>query len=211
MPTGARRWLVAVLLTYAVVLASAPGADGRARRAVKTTDVCYDVNRPIPDEGRVGDFIELKSPTLPLANGSTVLDTDARVRIVHPAVGQLDVALVGPIGVMMPLSFGNGGDGDDFGSGPTDCGASFAVFDDEAATPIQAITPAAAPFAGSFRPEGALSVMDTNWADGLWRFYVDDTMAGNQGTVEAIGLQITYRCIVGRKRCGKHHPRRRHR
>ena len=44
----------------------------------------------------------------------------------------------GPEGQTRQPPTGNGGDGDDYGSGSTDCGGTFTIFDDGAAVPITA-------------------------------------------------------------------------
>jgi subtilisin-like proprotein convertase family protein len=209
MGWGGRCGFLLALLAAAVVfdLIEAPRADARAKRIVKKTDVCVDTNRPIPDGGTVGDFTQISVPTPPLANGSQVLDADLRVRVTHQAVGELHILLVTPVGLMVPLTVGNGGTGDGFGTGPTDCGAVFTIFDDQAPASIQGIPSVGTAVAGSFRPEGLLSAAFLSWADGAWRFYVDDTAGGNQGAVEALGLSLSYRCVKGRKLCRRKHGR----
>lgn len=120
------------------------------------------------------------------------------MRLTHPAVGELDVLVTSPVGIMFPLTLGNGVSGDDLGSGATDCRASFATFDDQAPTPIQAITAGGAPFAGRYWPEQPLAASKFTPGDGDWRFYFDDLVVGNAGTVEAIGLKLKHRYIVRR-------------
>jgi len=56
--------------------------------------------------------------------------------------------------------------------------------------------PPFAPFAGRFRPVQALHGHDGTYGSGDWRFYFDDVVAGNAGTVEAIGLRLKYRYVV---------------
>jgi subtilisin-like proprotein convertase family protein len=196
--------LVFAAAAAACLFADVTSADAR-KRVVKQMDVCIDVDRAIPDGGRMGDFLHIPLPTRPLANGAQVLDADVRIRLTHPALAELDILLVTPVGLMVPLTLGNGGTGHDLGANATDCRADFAIFDDQAPTPISGVT--SAPFVGRFRPEGALGAAYGSWADGAWRFYLDDTVAGNQGVVEALGLGLTYRCIKGRKRC-RGHPKR---
>jgi subtilisin-like proprotein convertase family protein len=203
MSRNGRGGLLLILLAAVVAFDpfGPPTAEGRAKRIVKKADVCVDTSRAIPDGGQLGDFLHIPVPTRPLANGAQVLDADLRIRVSHPAVGELDVLLVTPVGLMVPLTAGNGGTGDDFGAGANDCGAQFTVFDDEAPTSIQGIPPTSAPFAAGFRPESPLAAADLSWADGAWRLYIDDTAAGSAGVVEALGLNLTYRCVKGRKRC----------
>jgi hypothetical protein len=56
------------------------------------------------------------------------------------------------------------------------------VFDDEAAT---SITAGAAPFSGSFRPEGSLATLDGKTANGTWRLRVADDANIDTGTLQA--------------------------
>ena len=204
---GGRGPLLLLLAAAACLFATVPIAEA-GKRIVKRTDACVDTSRSIPDDGRQGDFIQIPLPTRPLANGAQVLDADIRIRLTHPAVGDLEILLVTPVGLMVPLTLGSGGMGGDLGANATDCGADFAIFDDHAPIPIRGVTSASAPLVGRFRPEGALGAAYGSWADGHWRFYVDDTIAGNQGVVEALGMSLTYRCIKGRKRCRPHRAQR---
>ena len=178
---------------------------------MKTVEVCVDTQLAIPDGGRAGDFVNAAVPTGHLPVGAKVLDTKVGLRLTHPAVGELDVLLVAPVGIMVPLTLGNGGSGDDLGSGPTGCGAAFTTFDDAAPTSIREVGAANAPFVGSFRPEQPLAGPKLTWGDGEWRFYFDDLAAGNPGVVDALGLELTYRCFSKRKGCGKKSLERRRR
>jgi hypothetical protein len=119
-------------------------------------------------------------------------------------VGDLSVVIVSPVGALTPLTAaGNGGDGDDFGSGGTGCGATFTTFDDEAASPIRGAPATQAPFAAPFRPHLPLAAHDGSFGSGDWRFYVDDTAAGGAGVVEALSLRLGYEYIVRKKKKAK--------
>jgi subtilisin-like proprotein convertase family protein len=192
------RWLLALAACCLVV---ASGADARGKTATKRANVCVDTMLAIPDGGRPGDFVNTAIRTSHLPRGAQVLEADVRIRLSHPAVGELDVLVASPVGILVPLTLGNGGSGDDLGSGATDCRATFATFDDQAPISVRAITAATSPFAGSYRPEQPLAATRFTPGDGDWRFYFDDLAAGNQGAVEAIGLRLKYRCKVERKRC----------
>jgi subtilisin-like proprotein convertase family protein len=192
-----------VLLAAACALIAVPAAAAKPKKTVvKSVDSCVDARLAIPDDGRAGDFVNEAVPTGHLPVGAKVLDADVGLRLTHAAVGELDILLVAPVGLMVPLTLGNGGSGDDFGGGATGCGASFTWFDDAAPTSIRSVGPAAAPFAGSFRPERPLATPNLTWGDGAWRFYFDDRVAGNPGVVEALTLSLTYRCFRKRKGCG---------
>jgi hypothetical protein len=62
------------------------------------------------------------------------------------------------------------------------------VFDDDAAT---SVTGAAAPFTGSFRPEGDLSALEGTLATGDWTLRISDTSRKVTGTLVSWSLAIT--------------------
>jgi hypothetical protein len=61
-------------------------------------------------------------------------------------------------------------------------------FDDEAATPIGSGSP---PFAGSFRPETALSAYDGKSAPGTWTLVMDNVYFSVEGVLQWWALRIT--------------------
>jgi uncharacterized repeat protein (TIGR01451 family) len=77
------------------------------------------------------------------------------------------------------LSNRRGGNGDNFIN---------TVFDDEAAL---AIATGSAPFAGSFRPDSALSALDGQAINGTWQLKITDLAPSDLGSVTAFGLDIT--------------------
>ncbi len=208
MTAGGRvRWGIAVA---GVAILAVPAAQAQAKKVVRTVTktFCSDTALPIPDGPASGDFVGGLVSTgkgcpkklicgyggLPL--GAKVRDVDAKLRVTHPAVGDLTVLLVNPVGGLTTLTARNGGAGADFGFGSTGCGAGFTTFDDSAPTSIEGAGPAQAPFGGSFRPQVPLSQNHGTFGAGDWRFYFDDQAAGNQGTVEAVGIRLKYRYIV---------------
>jgi subtilisin-like proprotein convertase family protein len=185
----------AAIFVASVCVFAVPAVEAKAKKAVKTFTLerCVNAAQPIPDSGAVGDYVPVSVPTGPMPYGARVVDVDASVRVSHPAVGELDVLLVAPVGIVIPLTLGNGGSGDNLGTGAAGCGGVFTSFDDEAPSSIRAVTAANAPFAGGFQPEQPLALANKTFADGDWRFYVDDTSASNPGLLEAAAFKLTWR------------------
>jgi Proprotein convertase P-domain len=97
------------------------------------------------------------------------------------------------------LSTDNGRSGNDYGSGATDCTGTFTVFDDAAATPINAGPPTAVPpFASSFRPQQPLSALKGSRTKGRWQLAVSDDDATVVGTLGC--WQLTISSKVKKKR-----------
>jgi len=69
----------------------------------------------------------------------------------------VQISLVAPDNTTVPLATNRGSSGQNFGTGNNDCTGVHTVFDDAAATAISA---GAAPFAGSFKPESPLQLMN---------------------------------------------------
>ena len=185
------------VLAVCVALLAIPAVQAEAKKAVRTATkaVCADLSLPVPDGPTRGDFVAGLVSTgkrcprklicgyggLPL--GARVRDVNAKLRVTHPAVGDLTVLLVDPTGGLSTLTAGGVG-GADFGAGPTGCTGAFTTFDDS----------------GDVRPLQPLARHNGSFGSGDWRFYFDDTVAGNAGVVEAIGIRLTYRYVVRRKR-----------
>ena len=133
-----------------------------------------DVPKAIPDNGTV-------QSTLTVSGAGVIVDLDVRnVDITHSFDSDLEITLIGPGGSpTATLANNRGGSGDNFVS---------TGFDDEAATAIGA---AAAPFAGTFRPETPLSVFDGRPQAGTWTLRVADQVAQDTGTLTAWGLRKT--------------------
>ena len=119
--------------------------------------------------------------------GSHIFITDVNAlitSITHTFDGDLDIFLISPFGTQVELSTDNGGGGDNFTN---------TVFDDAAAT---SITAGAAPFTGSFRPEGLLSAFNGQDAFGTWTLRVTDDEGADIGLINSWGLDIEGRTTV---------------
>ncbi|MBL8115724.1 MAG: proprotein convertase P-domain-containing protein [Acidobacteria bacterium] len=110
-----------------------------------------------------------------------------KVRANHTFVGDVEFSLVHPDGTVVLLSDNRGGSGDNFGTGANDCSGTKTVFDDGAATAIAAGT---APFAGTFRPDGALSALNGKPIAGTWNIRVQDTAATDFGTLFCADIEV---------------------
>lgn len=132
---------------------------------------------PIPDPGTVNS-------TITVADTGPIIDVNVKIgSLSHTKDQDLDIFLISPIGTRIELTTDNGGNGDNYVN---------TVFDDEA---ITAITAGAAPFTGSFKPEGVLSAVDGQAANGVWTLEVTDDNSTNTGTLTSWSLTITrYGC-----------------
>ena len=119
-----------------------------------------------------------------------IKDVNVSVRISHTFVDDLYLLLTDPKGNPVKLSTGNGDEGDDYGSGATDCTGAFTFFDDSAATAITAGTP---PFDGPHAPEDSLSDLKGGKTKGAWRLHVIDGDGPTGGTLHCWELQIKYK------------------
>lgn len=129
--------------------------------------------QPVP----INDF-QTANMFLIISDSFTITDLNVTVMIEHTYDADLEIVVRHPNGLGIPLSFGNGGSGNDFRA---------TTFDDEAATSIGSGSP---PFRGSFRPEVpmGLSALDGTSAQGTWRLEVEDTAGGDVGQILCYSL-----------------------
>ncbi len=130
-----------------------------------------DVPKTIPNLATITSI-------LPISQTGTIIDLDVKLNITHSYDADLDVFLIAPDGNRVELFTDVGSSGDNFTN---------TVLDDEAAT---AITSGTAPFTGSYRPEGSLSVLDGKSITGTWTLEITDDAAGNTGTLNSWSLII---------------------
>ena len=109
---------------------------------------------------------------------SEITDVNVTVNITHTWDSDLTLTLTSPGGIIVILSDGNGSSGDNY----TDT-----VFDQEATDPI---TSGAAPFTGTFQPEGDLSLLYGEFSGGDWTLNVSDGAGGDTGTINSWSLEI---------------------
>ena len=108
-----------------------------------------------------------------------VLDVNVRVSLTHTWDSDVDMFLRHPDGTLVELSTDNGSSGDNY---------SNTLFDDEAALSVAG---QAAPFAGTFRPEGLLSSLDGKPAAGTWKLEIFDDENQDTGTLTSWSLELT--------------------
>ncbi|MEX2118184.1 MAG: S8 family serine peptidase [Pirellulales bacterium] len=167
-----------------VVSASAVSADGAynglaGSLTAKNLDNDYSVTyassnvpKNIPDGGTVLSTL--------MAGAHMVLDVNVQLNIKHARVEDLDVYLTAPNGTKVELFTDVGGAGKNFTN---------TVLDDEASAPI---TSGAAPFSGSYRPEGSLAAFDGKNSQGVWVLSVSDDKKGQKGTLNQWSITVLY-------------------
>lgn len=109
-----------------------------------------------------------------------ITDINVTVNVDHPYDGQLYLTLLSPGNTPVILANYLGGSGDNYTN---------TTFDDEAAA---AISTGLAPFTGSFRPYFDLGRLDGSSPNGTWKLRMDDSAAGNAGTLLSWSMQISY-------------------
>jgi subtilisin-like proprotein convertase family protein len=125
----------------------------------------------VPDGGSTNSSVTVSGITTPIAKVTVSLNIN------HGSDSDLDLFLQGPDGTLVELSTDNGGTGNNYGNS---C-AQRTTFDDAAGT---AITSGAAPFFGTFRPEGKLSDFRGKFGadvNGTWTLLVSDDTANAIG------------------------------
>ncbi len=110
------------------------------------------------------------------------------IKISHSYDADLDIFLVSPNGTTIELSTDNGGSGDHYGSNTANDLGPYTCFDMSAAT---AVTAGAAPFAGTYRPEGDFIFANNGQnPNGNWTLRVYDDAGGDIGTL--LYWQLTF-------------------
>lgn len=117
--------------------------------------------------------------TLTVHDAATIIDLNVQLNITHTWDTDLDIFLIAPDGTRIELSTDNGAGGDNY---------TATIFDDEAATAITAGSP---PFAGSYKPESPLSVLDGTMTNGNWILEVGDDFPVDNGTLNSWSLLVT--------------------
>jgi autotransporter-associated beta strand protein len=132
----------------------------------------------IPDESLLIDFVFVSDFTGHLAK------VEASLHLNHPALDTLNVTLVGPGDIQIPLALGLSGSS--YGNACADSNRT--TFAAEADTFIGDGT---APYVGVFRPVGILPIlrgMPESEVENRWYLWVEDTATGTTGTLECWSL-----------------------
>ncbi|GAF99003.1 unnamed protein product, partial [marine sediment metagenome] len=138
-----------------------------------TTFASTDTPVSIPDRSTI-------LSTLEILDDSTILDLNVQLSISHTRVADLEVHLTSPAGTRVELFSEVGGVGNDFQG---------TILDDEAGS---VITSVAAPFNGTFRPQGDLSEFDGESTAGTWQLEVRDNRRKQLGTLNSWSIIVEY-------------------
>lgn len=180
MTLNARRWLAS--LTVPLLMLPLIGSASTTLGAPVTDRYSSgDLAVPIPDAGQV-------DRTIAVPDAGTISDLKVRLRLDHTYDAELELSLIGPDGTTAVLSANNGGTGENYGTGPNTCSGTVTTFDQSA---TMSIIDGTAPFAGSFRPEDALTRFVGKPANGTWTLRVADALAGDVGVLGCWELDIT--------------------
>jgi len=117
--------------------------------------------------------------TINVPDAMNILDVNVQLNISHTRDQDLDVYLRSPDGTRVELFTDVGGNGDHF---------TGTILDDQAGT---SITSGAAPFAGTYRPEGSLSAFNGRNAVGTWTLEITDDKFLYRGTLHSWSITIT--------------------
>jgi subtilisin-like proprotein convertase family protein len=149
--------------------------------AILSTYSSGNIATPLPDNTTV-------DVPIVISDLGGVADINVKVRMDHTFDGDVQISLVAPDNTIVPLVTNRGSGGDNFGSGSNDCSGTPTVFDDSAATAISAGAP---PYAGSFRPESPLSVMNGKSVNGTWKVRFNDNANLDTGIIGCVTLEIS--------------------
>lgn len=136
----------------------------------------------IPDNTPAGVDLPLVVP----ATAGTITNVVASLHVAHSYDADLVLSLRHPDGTEVLLADRRGGGGDHFG---TDCpaGSNDTVFDGSA---LASIVGGAAPFVGTWRPEGNLAAFVGKPATGTWRLRAVDVAPSDTGSIQCWTLSF---------------------
>jgi len=118
--------------------------------------------------------------TIEITDAFTIMDINIQLDIDHSRDADLDVYLVSASGTRIQLFTDVGGNGDGFNG---------TILDDDAAT---SITAGSAPFAGTYRPEGDLSLLEGESLSGTWTLEITDDKNGAIGTLNSWSMIVEH-------------------
>ncbi len=111
-----------------------------------------------------------------------IADVNVTLDVAHTFNGDLNIYLISPAGTRVKLVADRGGNSDNFTN---------TEFDDSAAVAIASVTPAMAPFTGTFRPEEPLSAFIGEDSGGKWTLEISDDGPGDTGNLLGWSLEVT--------------------
>lgn len=127
----------------------------------------------IPDNNVTGINSIINVPTT-----SLITDVNVTIDITHTWVGDLILKLTSPAGTEVILSSRNGGDGDNYTN---------TFFDDNA---VDLIANGAAPFTGTFQPDGVLADFNGEFSGGDWVLNVSDRAFSDTGAIVNWSVEV---------------------
>ena len=139
---------------------------------------CFDFNAEnlpvdIPDNTPTG-----VNSSLLVNEAATVNSVIVTVNITHTWVSDLTLILTSPAGTSVVLASEVGGSGDNYTN---------TVFDNDAAASIDS---GAAPFTGTFQPEGDLSAFMGEASGGQWTLNVADNAGADTGSIDSWSIEV---------------------
>ncbi|MBT7132569.1 MAG: S8 family serine peptidase, partial [Actinobacteria bacterium] len=136
------------------------------------------------NSGEITDYSTI-SVAIEVPTDGIISDLEVGIRLDHTYTNDLQIVLRHPGGMGVTLVHGEGGSGNNFGSGATDCSGNFTTFDDDAAALIVA---GSAPFEGRHQPENLLSAFDGLSMRGTWQLEITDSFLWDEGALHCVTL-----------------------
>ena len=188
-----------------------PGASAVAKTKTKTAtfNQCVSTASAITDEksGFASVFVPVPKNGKKIQAGTVTAVNSVGTRITHTYSGDLFLTLVSPAGKATALVVERGQEFDGYGTGPANCSGSLVQFSDGFGTPASGIVNPGpgndnTPISGSFSPEQPLSGFLGGPARGFWTLVVTDCCDVDQGSLDALSLNLTYTYKVPVKKKG---------
>lgn len=166
-------------------VAQCPGStvqlNAIANAPATTVTYVRNTTKPILDFTTTLDTITASgiSPSV-LATGML---TEVGIRIDHTFDSDMDIYLISPSGVayQMDLSTGNGGAGDNFGTGTGPF--VYTKFTYLSSNPISNVINQPPYTGGPYAPDGSFAQVNGGNSNGFWQLYIHDNFGGDQGNL----------------------------
>lgn len=138
-----------------------------------TTVAATGLPLPIPDASVLTTSLTVSNVV------GAISDINVNLSINHTRDSDMDVFLISPAGTRIQLFTDVGGTGQNFVNTTLDDQANFSI------------NLGAAPFVGSFSPEGLLSALNGENPNGVWQLEVTDDSSGSTGTLQGWSISVT--------------------
>jgi subtilisin-like proprotein convertase family protein len=178
--------LTPLCVVFVIALAVAAFAAPAGAKTKTKTYSSGTINLPVPDDPGPGRPGPLVTSPIKVKNKGEVKNVNVGVRIT--ARRDRDVNLYLFRGeTFIELSTDNGGIDNNYGTGTPDCNGQSTWFDDGAPTFIQFSD---APFAGFFKPEQSLGLLNGRSTKAGWKLVAFDDEVGQLYTINCWKLQL---------------------